>query len=140
MIYVASSWRNDYQPGVVAGLRSFGLEVYDFRYPKPGDEGFSWADIAADWRGWTTAEYRKALENPIARDGFQTDLDALLRASKIVLVLPCGRSAHLEAGFACGQGKLVAAYCVERIEPELMYAMFSLITSDWDELVRWAQW
>lgn len=28
-IYVASSWRNTYQPGVVAALREAGHEVYD---------------------------------------------------------------------------------------------------------------
>lgn len=33
-IYVASSWRNPYQPEVVAALRKTGYEVYDFRNPK----------------------------------------------------------------------------------------------------------
>ena len=32
-IYVASSWRNLYQPTVVTALRQEGYEVYDFRYP-----------------------------------------------------------------------------------------------------------
>ena len=32
-IYVASSWRNAYQPEVVARLRSEGHSVYDFRNP-----------------------------------------------------------------------------------------------------------
>jgi len=35
-IYVASSWRNDYYPKVVAKLREAGHEVYDFRNP-PSD-------------------------------------------------------------------------------------------------------
>ena len=35
-IYVASSWRNKYQPEVVAALRKAGHEVYDFRNPKDG--------------------------------------------------------------------------------------------------------
>ena len=33
-IYVASSWRNPYQPEVVAALKKAGHEVYDFRNPK----------------------------------------------------------------------------------------------------------
>lgn len=33
-IYVASSWRNKYQPEVVAALRKAGHKVYDFRNPK----------------------------------------------------------------------------------------------------------
>ena len=30
-IYVASSWRNEYQPTVVSGLCKLGYDVYDFR-------------------------------------------------------------------------------------------------------------
>lgn len=32
-IYVASSWRNQYQPQVVRFLHEQGHEVYDFRHP-----------------------------------------------------------------------------------------------------------
>ena len=39
-IYVASSWRNKYQPEVVAALRKAGHEVYDFRNPKDNPGGF----------------------------------------------------------------------------------------------------
>ena len=42
-IYVASSWRNKYQPEVVAALRKAGHEVYDFRNPKDNPGGFHWA-------------------------------------------------------------------------------------------------
>jgi hypothetical protein len=31
MIYVASSWRNEYQPHVVTLLKAHGMDVYDFR-------------------------------------------------------------------------------------------------------------
>lgn len=30
-VYVATSWRNEFQPGVVAALREDGHEVYDFK-------------------------------------------------------------------------------------------------------------
>jgi len=43
-IYVASSWRNPYQPEVVAALRKAGHEVYDFRNPEDNPGGFHWAD------------------------------------------------------------------------------------------------
>lgn len=46
-IYLASSWRNAAQPGLVALLRSWGHEVYDFRNPAPGETGFAWQ---TDWR------------------------------------------------------------------------------------------
>jgi len=44
-IYVASSWRNKYQPEVVAALRKAGHEVYDFRNPDDNPGGFHWADV-----------------------------------------------------------------------------------------------
>ena len=49
-IYVASSWRNPYQPEVVAALRKAGHEVYDFRNPKDNPGGFHWADVDENWQ------------------------------------------------------------------------------------------
>ena len=53
-----------------------------------------------------------------------------------MLVLPCGRSAHLEAGHALGAGRPVIAYIPEPIEPELMYGMLHGIALSIDELVE----
>lgn len=39
-IYVASSWRNPYFPEVVKRLRAEGHDVYDFRNPPHGGNGF----------------------------------------------------------------------------------------------------
>jgi nucleoside 2-deoxyribosyltransferase len=49
-------------------------------------------------------------------------MDALEDCDACVLVMPCGRSAHLEAGFAIGAGKPTAILISEG-EPELMYKM-----------------
>jgi hypothetical protein len=51
-----------------------------------------------------------------------------------VLVLPCGRSAHTEAGWFAGRGKKVIVYLPERQEPELMYKLFSAIACTEEEL------
>jgi len=53
-----------------------------------------------------------------------------------VLVLPCGRSAHTEAGWMAGAGKRVIAYIPEMVEPELMYKLFDAVVGDLDELVK----
>ena len=92
-IYVASSWRNQYQPEVVAALRKAGHEVYDFRNPKDNPGGFHWADVDENWQDWQPAEYIENLTHPIAEKGFKADLDAMLWADVCVLVLPCGRRA-----------------------------------------------
>ena len=44
-VYVASSWRNSVQPGVVSALRAHGIDCYDFKNPAPGDSGFSWKQV-----------------------------------------------------------------------------------------------
>lgn len=46
--YVASSWRNIEQPGVVAMLRHSGHEVYDFRNPPHGRGGKYALDVGCE--------------------------------------------------------------------------------------------
>ncbi len=133
-IYVASSWRNLLHPGVVAALRKAGHEVYDFRNPKPGDDGFRWSEIDGGWRSWTPERYREALQHPIAIAGFSNDWDAMRWADTCVLVLPCGRSAHLEAGYFVGAGKDLFIFQPDKEEPELMYRMARRVCVSMDEL------
>ena len=122
-IYVASSWRNLHQPAVVEALRQAGHEVYDFRNPEPGDHGFAWSQIDPD-QAWTKdpERFRAGLRHPIAQRGFALDMGALRSCDACVLVLPCGRSAHLELGWAAGAGKRSIVLLDQPIsEPELMY-------------------
>ena len=76
-VYVASSWRNPYQPNVVARLREAGHEVYDFRNPAENPGGFHWADVDARWQEWTAREYIGHLDHPVAEKGFQADFRAM---------------------------------------------------------------
>lgn len=120
-IYVASSWRNAYQQSVVRTLREAGHAVYDFRHPTPEDTSFHWSEIDPAWEDWPPGQYIRALQHPIAQTGFARDFAAMQWADAFVLVLPCGRSAHLEAGWALGAGKPTVIYIPEPVEPELMY-------------------
>ena len=135
-IYVASSWRNQLYPEVVARLRKAGHEVYDFRNPPHGGNGFRWTDIDENAPGWTFEQYAKGLHHPLAERQFDADLEALKWADTCVLVLPCGRSAHMEAGWMAGAGKRVIAYIPEMIEPELMYKLFDRVVDSLDDLVK----
>ncbi len=53
-----------------------------------------------------------------------------------VLVLPCGRSAHTEAGWMCGAGRRVIAYIPEMGEPELMYKLFDAVVGSQEDLLK----
>ncbi len=134
-IYVASSWRNNTQPQVVQSLRDYGHSVYDFKNPRPGDGGFHWSEIDHAWEDWTPEAYRDALDHPIAKAGFASDFDAMKWADTFVLVLPCGRSAHLELGWACGQGKQTLIL-LDQMEPELMTRMVDHICISLDEVCQ----
>lgn len=135
-IYVASSWRNKKQPAVVSELKAQGHEVYDFRNPKDGDNGFHWSEIDPNWKSWTPEEYRAHLDHTIAERGFKNDFDAMEWADTFVLVQPCGRSAHLELGWACGAGKKTCIL-LDNGEPELMVKMVDFIAIDLDEVIQW---
>lgn len=123
-VYVASSWRNEHQGPLVKELRLLGYEVYDFKKPH-GDPGFQWSNIDERWKEWDMIEYREALKYSYTQFGFMRDFEAMKASDICILCLPCGRSAHLEAGWMKGAGKKVIAFIhpLERIEPELMYGL-----------------
>lgn len=134
-IYVASSWRNKRQPSVVEVLRAAGHEVYDFRNPKPGDNGFHWSEIDPRWKEWAPKQFRAAMAHPIAERGFAADYGAMQWADVGVLVMPCGRSAHIEAGYFNGAGKPLFILLDGQDEPELMYRMATRVCVHLDEVL-----
>ena len=136
IIYVASSWRNQYYPVVVKRLREEGHQVYDFRNPPHGGNGFHWTDVDENAPNWTFEQYAEGLRHPLAERQFAADLDALQQADTCVLVLPCGRSAHAEAGWMAGAGKRVIVFIPEMVEPELMYKLFDVVVGNIDDLVQ----
>lgn len=133
-IYVASSWRNTVQPAIVEALRSDGHQVYDFRNP-PYNAGFGWKEIDPHWQSWTAEQYREhLLTHPRAAQGYMSDFRAMEWADTCVLVLPCGRSAHLEAGWFAGRGKRLLILTRDGEEPELMALMANMICVSYSEL------
>lgn len=135
-IYVASSWRNPYQPRVIDALRNSGHQVYDFRNPYPGNTGFSWSSIDPNWKAWEPWEYVAALDHPAAKGGFASDFNAMKWADTFLLVLPSGRSAHLETGWACGQGKQTLVLTADGEEPELMAKMCDHICINFQQVIN----
>ena len=97
---------------------------------------FAWSEIDPDWQGWSAARYRELLTtSPIAARGFVSDLRAMQWADTCLLVLPCGRSAHLEAGWFCGQGKRCIILTRDGEEPELMALLATDICISLDEVL-----
>lgn len=134
-IYVASSWRNEHYTEVVERLREAEFNVYDFRNPPSGDPGFKWSNIDPEYMQWTVHRYRYMLTHPLAERQFKNDIKAMESCDACVIVLPCGRSAHTEAGWFAGRGKRVIAYIPEKQEPELMYKLFDGVCCSIEEII-----
>ena len=126
-IYLASSWRNPRYPVTLERLRMAGFEVYDFRDP---ESTFQWKQIDPGWADWKPEEIRQALDHPLTGRAFDADRDAIAKCDALVMLMPCGASAHMELGYAAGLGKqtvIVLAHTVTPAEkmtltrPECMY-------------------
>lgn len=123
-IYLASSWRNPYQHAVLSLLREWGHAVYDFRHDarvmsdlevlgpfEPPATAFAWSEMDPDWQKWTPVSYRYQLQtSQRAAQGYIGDLRGMEWADTCVLCLPCGNSAHIEAGYMKGRGKRLIIY------------------------------
>ena len=144
-VYVASSWRNPIQPVVVEALRADGISCYDFRNPE-GGTGFSWKEVkpnstpgvagkGSDWE--SIPDYLAMVRHPRAIEGFAADFAAMEKADTYVLVLPCGKSAHLELGVAIGACKRTAILLEDPVEPELMYLMVDYLAPSLPDLMAW---
>lgn len=140
-IYVASSWRNWQQEIVVKCLEGLGHSVYDF---KRG--GFSWKEVMAEYDGGTVHEtqYLECLSHPRSVEGFRRDYYHLVNADVTILVLPCGRSAHLELGAAIGMNQRTAIYLDGesndgQVTPDLMYKMADHIAPTMHSLLSWLE-
>lgn len=129
-IYVASSWRNDFQPAIVVALQKAEHSVYDFRA-----EGFHWSDIDPYWKSWDPTALKVNLRHPLAEFGYRRDFNAMMWADTFVGVMPFGRSASMEMGWAAGQGKRTLLL-LENEEPELMVKMFDNICCSLEEVLQ----
>ena len=123
-IYVCSSWRNEHYPALLRDLRDAGHQVWDWRNPPTGGSGFRWQDAGCS--GYRHGDkipvdvLRDMLAHPVAQAGFASDLCGMTWCDVGVLLHPCGRSAHLEAGWIAGRGKPVHMLSPADVEPDLM--------------------
>ncbi len=102
-VYIASSWKNAELVLTLAGLfRSKGLEVYCFAEHDEAQVHFNWQDIV-DVENTNGIE---ALKTEKSIGAYGSDKWSLDWANVCVLVNPCGRDAHLEAGFIKGKQHL----------------------------------
>jgi hypothetical protein len=125
-------WEPDVEPGndpvvwrhAPSGYAACGLGG-SYAVPKKG----------SDWE--TATDYVAMVNHPRAIEGFESDFAAMQKADAVVMVLPCGKSAHLELGWAIGAGKRTAILLEDPVEPELMYRMVDHLATSVTDLLGW---
>ena len=120
-IYVASSWKNPFHNAMVEDLMFAGYEVYNYRNQP---ESFQWADISPRWQVWSNHDVRSVLEhNEKVELAFEKDKWMMDNADVCILLLPSGRSSHMEAGYMVGKGKNLIIAMFENERPDTLYKL-----------------
>lgn len=102
-IYIASSWKNaDLVFGVAEYLRNSDFEVDAFVDDSKGRYVFNWKEIVKDKNKLNAISF---LKDGRTKKAFKEDKKWLDWCDACIVILPAGKSTHLEAGYAKGQRK-----------------------------------
>lgn len=127
-IYLIGSLRNPDIQATAEVLRFAGHEVFDDWYaagPKADDE----------WQAYERTRgrsYTRALNGRHARSAFAHDKKWLDWADTGVLVLPAGKSGHLEIGYLVGRG--ADCHILMDGEPERFDLMYRFVSGVWTNM------
>lgn len=133
MIYLIGSLRSPRVPDVANNLRKVGYEVFDDWYAAGPEADDYWQKYEKE-RGRT---YREALEGYAVNNVVDFDRRHLERCDAAVLVMPAGKSGHLELGLVLGRAK--PGFILLDGEPDRWDAMYRLATgvcSTTEELIE----
>ena len=101
-IYLASSWKNPYFNLLMELLKRDlpNDKIYNFR---DSNSSFGFHQLK-EWNG-TLKSYQECRKNYVFEKALENDFCALQNANLVILLLPSGRSSHLEIGYAIGKEK-----------------------------------
>lgn len=126
-IYVIGSLRNPEVPRLAERLRALGHQVHDdWHAPGPETDDF--------WRAYEKARGRtfvEALKGRHAETVFEYDKRWLTWADTVVMLMPAGKSGHLEFGWAIGQGK--EGHILLEPKEDRWDVMYKFATEVWDD-------
>ncbi len=127
--FIASRFRNKHTVLELTHLlREKGKTVYcfvdDYDDHQTAEEYMQQFESTPDWRN-----------APSVREMFEKDMTALRNSETLILLLPAGKSAHIESGAAYGMGKK----CIiigEQKEAESLYLIFNEFFSSIEEFIK----
>lgn len=133
VVYLIGSLRNAEVPKIANVLRrETEWEVFDDWYaagPEADDK----------WREYEIAKghsYIEALRGHAARNVFQFDKRHLDRADAVILVLPAGKSGHLELGYSLGRGRRGYVLLDNPDRWDVMYQFATLVTDKLEDIIN----
>jgi hypothetical protein len=131
-VYLIGSLRNKEIPNIGNKLRESGFEVFDDWFAAGPEADDKWRDYERS-RG---RSYLEALHGLAATNVFEFDKRHLSQADSVILVLPAGKSGHLELGWSLGRG--VRGYILLDTPDrwDVMYRFADLVTDNLDEIVK----
>lgn len=100
-IYIIGSLRNPLISEIANEVRTYGYNVFDDWYAAGPEADDHWKAYEQN-RGRT---YTEALAGAAAKNVFRFDHTNLDVSDAALLVLPAGKSGHLELGYMAGKGK-----------------------------------
>ena len=131
--YLIGSLRNPAIPTIAKRLRDVGVDVFDDWYAAGPEADDIWRKYELE-RG---RSYTQALEEGWhATHVWEYDKHHLDRCDSGILVLPCGRSGHLELGYLAGQGKPTYILLDNPDRWDIMYLFASKVYTSLDDLVK----
>lgn len=122
-LYLIGSLRNPEIPKLGMVLRSNGHTVFEDWY-SAGENADDYLWAYEQGRGHT---YSQALDGYAAQHIFQFDKRHLDECEGAVLLLPAGKSGHLELGYIIGQGK--PGFILLDKTPERLDVMYNFATA-----------
>lgn len=132
-IYLIGSLRNSRVPELANELRALGYTVFDDWFAAGEHADDAWRDYEIG-RGHNL---KQALAGYAANHVFQFDMYHIRKADIGILLLPAGKSGHLELGYMIGFG--CKSYIVYPEEPErfdVMYLLADKVLSSTEELIE----
>lgn len=131
-IYLIGSLRNPKVPEIATSLRYEGYDVFDDWYAAGPEADDKWQDYEQA-RGRTLPQ---ALQGFAAQHVYHFDRHHLEQADAAILVLPAGRSGHLELGWALGAGKAGYVLLDSPKRWDVMYAFATGVFTSLDDLIK----
>lgn len=131
-VYVVGALRNPAVTLIAQRLRDvLDCEVFDDWHAAHPDADDQWRSYELD-RG---RSYPEALQSYAGQNVFQFDKKHLNESTHGLLVLPAGRSGHLELGYLAGRGAATAILLDKDYDRwDVMYAFAELVTDDIEEV------